>query len=71
MLQHAIVFLTADNGAMTFSGPGAGSSPFQGEKTTTWETGVRVPGLFLRLMQVVLARRYGVWRLLLVDNRVA
>jgi arylsulfatase len=43
--DNTIVFLTSDNGAMKFSWPDGGSSPFQGEKATTWEAGVRVPAI--------------------------
>jgi arylsulfatase A-like enzyme len=43
--DNTIVILTSDNGAMKFSWPDAGSSPFQGEKATTWEAGVRVPAI--------------------------
>ncbi|MGI9516316.1 MAG: arylsulfatase [Pirellulaceae bacterium] len=41
--DNTIVIFTSDNGAMKFSWPDGGSSPFQGEKATTWEAGVRVP----------------------------
>jgi arylsulfatase len=43
--DNTIVIFTSDNGAMKFSWPDAGTSPFQGEKATTWEAGVRVPAL--------------------------
>ena len=41
--DNTIVVLTSDNGAMKFSWPDGGTSPFQSEKATTWEAGVRVP----------------------------
>jgi arylsulfatase len=43
--DNTIVVFTSDNGAMKFSWPDAGTSPFQGEKATTWEAGVRVPAM--------------------------
>jgi arylsulfatase len=36
---------TSDNGAEAFTWPDGGTVPFKGEKGTTWEGGVRVPGL--------------------------
>ena len=35
----------ADNGAMVSWWPDGGTTPFRGEKATTWEGGVRVPML--------------------------
>jgi arylsulfatase A-like enzyme len=43
--KNTIVIFTADNGGMKFSWPDGQTSPFQGEKATTWEAGVRVPAL--------------------------
>jgi arylsulfatase A-like enzyme len=43
--DNTIVVFTADNGGMKFSWPDGQTSPFQGEKDTTWEAGVRVPAL--------------------------
>ena len=43
--DNTIVVFTSDNGAMKFSWPDGASSPFQGEKATMWEAGVRVPAL--------------------------
>jgi arylsulfatase A-like enzyme len=43
--DNTIVVFTADNGGMKFSWPDGQTSPFQGEKCTTWEAGVRVPAL--------------------------
>jgi arylsulfatase len=35
---------TTDNGAEVFSWPDGGTTPFHGEKNTSWEGGYRVPG---------------------------
>ena len=43
--DNTIVILLSDNGAMKFSWPDGATSPFQGEKATTWEAGVRVPAI--------------------------
>jgi len=43
--DNTIVILLSDNGAMKFSWPDGATSPYQGEKATTWEAGVRVPAL--------------------------
>ena len=43
--DNTIVVLTSDNGAMKFSWPDGATSPFQGEKATTWEAGMRVPAM--------------------------
>jgi len=43
--DNTIVILTSDNGAMKFSWPDGATSPFQGEKATTWEAGMRVPAI--------------------------
>jgi arylsulfatase A-like enzyme len=43
--DNTIVMFTADNGGMKFSWPDGQTSPFQGEKATTWEAGVRAPAL--------------------------
>lgn len=42
---NTIVLFTADNGAMARWWPDGGTTPFRGEKATTWEGGVRVPML--------------------------
>jgi arylsulfatase len=39
------VIISTDNGAEKFSWPDGGTSPFRGEKATTWEGGFRVPAL--------------------------
>ena len=41
--ENTIVVFTTDNGAMVDWYPDAGTTPFRGEKATTWEGGVRVP----------------------------
>jgi arylsulfatase A-like enzyme len=43
--KNTIVLFTADNGAMAAWYPDGGTTPFRGEKATTWEGGVRVPML--------------------------
>jgi arylsulfatase len=43
--ENTIVIYTADNGAMVSWWPDGGTTPFRGEKATTWEGGVRVPML--------------------------
>lgn len=43
--DNTIVLFTADNGAMAAWYPDGGTTPFRGEKATTWEGGVRVPML--------------------------
>jgi len=41
--KNTIIVYTTDNGAEKFSWPDGGTSPFRGEKATTWEGGIRVP----------------------------
>ena len=41
--ENTIVIYTTDNGAMSAWWPDGGTTPFRGEKATTWEGGVRVP----------------------------
>jgi arylsulfatase A-like enzyme len=41
--DNTIVIYTTDNGAEKFSWPDGGTSPFRGEKATTWEGGIHVP----------------------------
>ncbi len=43
--DNTIVIFTTDNGAMSAWWPDGGSTPFRGEKATTWEGGVRAPML--------------------------
>jgi arylsulfatase len=45
LAKNTIVVFTTDNGAMVDWFPDAGTTPFRGEKATTWEGGVRVPML--------------------------
>jgi arylsulfatase len=40
--DNTIVMYTTDNGAETFTWPDGGTTPFRGEKNTTWEGGFRV-----------------------------
>ena len=42
---NTIVLFTSDNGAEIMSWPDGGNTPFKGEKGTTWEGGMRVPGI--------------------------
>jgi arylsulfatase len=41
--DNTIVIISTDNGAEVFSWPDGGTTPFHGEKATTWEGGFRVP----------------------------
>ena len=41
--DNTIVIYSTDNGAETVSWPDGGTTPFHGEKGTTWEGGFRVP----------------------------
>jgi arylsulfatase len=41
--DDTIVIYSTDNGAETFSWPDGGTTPFHGEKGTTWEGGFRIP----------------------------
>ena len=43
--ENTIVIISSDNGAMQFSWPDGGTSPFRSEKATTWEGGFRVPAV--------------------------
>jgi arylsulfatase len=43
--DNTIVIYTTDNGAEKFTWPDGGTSPFRGEKATTWEGGIRIPFL--------------------------
>ena len=45
LAKNTIVVFTTDNGAMADWFPDGGTTPFRGEKATTWEGGVRVPML--------------------------
>jgi len=43
--ENTLVIISSDNGAMMFSWPDGGTTPFHQEKATTWEGGFRVPAL--------------------------
>lgn len=44
-LENTFIFFTSDNGPEFDSYPDNGATPFRGGKGTTWEGGVRVPGI--------------------------
>lgn len=44
-LDNTFIFFTSDNGPELDSWPDNGATPFRGGKGTTWEGGVRVPGI--------------------------
>jgi arylsulfatase len=44
-LENTFVFFTSDNGANEDVWPDSGHQPWRGGKGTTWEGGVRVPGI--------------------------
>ncbi len=43
--ENTIVVYSSDNGAEVFTWPDGGTTPFKGEKATTWEGGFRVPAV--------------------------
>lgn len=43
--DNTVVVYSTDNGAETISWPDGGTTPFHGEKGTTWEGGFRIPKL--------------------------
>jgi arylsulfatase len=43
LAEDTIVVYTTDNGAEVMSWPDGGTTPFRGEKATTWEGGFRIP----------------------------
>jgi arylsulfatase A-like enzyme len=45
-LDNTLVFVTSDNGPEMESWPDSSYTPFRGSKGTTWEGGIRVPGIF-------------------------
>jgi arylsulfatase A-like enzyme len=45
VLENTFVFFTSDNGPQLDSWPDAGYTPFRGAKASSWEGGVRVPGI--------------------------
>jgi len=44
-LENTFVFFASDNGANEDAWPDSGNQPWRGGKGTTWEGGVRVPGI--------------------------
>ena len=45
LVENTLIFLTSDNGPQMDAWPDAGYTPFRGAKGTTFEGGVRVPGI--------------------------
>nr|WP_295130289.1 arylsulfatase [uncultured Roseateles sp.] len=45
LAKNTIVVFTSDNGPQNFHYPDSGTTPFRGEKQSTWEGGYRVPML--------------------------
>lgn len=45
VLENTFIFVTSDNGPQLDSWPDTGFTPFRGAKASTWEGGVRVPGI--------------------------
>ncbi len=45
LLENTFIFITSDNGPQLDSWPDTGYTPFKGGKGSTWEGGVRVPGI--------------------------
>jgi arylsulfatase A-like enzyme len=45
LAKNTIVLFTSDNGPQVFTWPDGGTTPFRGEKASTWEGGYRVPML--------------------------
>ena len=43
--DNTVVMYSTDNGAEVFTWPDGGTTPFHGEKGTTWEGGFRVPAV--------------------------
>ena len=43
--DNTITMYSTDNGAEVFTWPDGGTTPFLGEKATTWEGGFRVPAV--------------------------
>ncbi len=46
LAENTLVFFTSDNGPEEDMYPDTGYTPFRGGKGSTWEGGVRVPGIF-------------------------
>jgi len=45
VLENTFIFVTSDNGPQMDAWPDGGYTPFRGAKGTTWEGGVRIPGI--------------------------
>jgi arylsulfatase len=45
IIDNTIIMYSTDNGAEKFTWPDGGTTPFAGEKGTTWEGGFRVPSI--------------------------
>ncbi len=45
VLENTFIFVTSDNGPQLDGWPDAGYTPFRGAKASTWEGGVRIPGI--------------------------
>ncbi|MEI6530817.1 MAG: sulfatase-like hydrolase/transferase [bacterium] len=45
-LENTLILVTSDNGPEMESWPDSSYTPFRGSKGTTWEGGIRVPGIF-------------------------
>ena len=45
IIDNTIIMYSTDNGAEKFTWPDGGTTPFYGEKGTTWEGGFRVPSI--------------------------
>ena len=45
VLENTFIFITSDNGPQMDSWPDSGYTPFRGAKASSWEGGVRVPGI--------------------------
>ncbi|MBO3117456.1 arylsulfatase [Winogradskyella sp. DF17] len=45
IIDNTIIMYSTDNGAEKFTWPDGGTTPFAGEKGTTWEGGFRVPSV--------------------------
>jgi len=45
-LENTLIFITSDNGPEMESWPDSSYTPFRGAKGSTWEGGIRVPGIF-------------------------